>query len=111
MPESVLPFFLNDSELMLDELKSRSKNIDIILGALYRDGKENRNSIYIFHDGKFIVGDKIVLVPFGERNPLPQWASGWVNRVFFDGAPDYTPAKTTHRFQDRWENLQRSCML
>jgi len=93
LPESVLPFFLNESQIMIEELKNRSMKIDIILGSLYHNKNENRNSIYYFHKGKFKVGDKIVLVPFGEENPLPNWLSGWVNIIFFDGAPDYTPAK------------------
>ncbi len=93
LPESVLPFFLNSSKEMLKELKRRSFDIDIVLGALYQDKNQNRNSLYFFHKGKFIVSNKVVLVPFGESNPLPKWASRWVNRIFFDGAPDYTPAK------------------
>jgi apolipoprotein N-acyltransferase len=39
------------------------------------------------------VADKVVLVPFGEANPLPDWASRWVNEIFFDGAPDYKAAE------------------
>jgi apolipoprotein N-acyltransferase len=99
LPESVFPFFLNESEVMLNELKKRSMDIDIILGALYHAKNQNRNSIYIFQKGNFRVGDKIVLVPFGEENPLPDWASKWINRIFFDGAPDYTPAKSPTDFK------------
>ena len=33
--------------------------------------------------------DKAVLVPFGERNPLPDWMSDIVNKIFYDGAVDY----------------------
>jgi len=99
LPESILPFFLNKSKLMLEELKRRSKEIDIILGALYRTPKTNRNSLFFFHKGSFIVSDKIVLVPFGENNPLPSWASKWINKIFFDGAPDYMPAKKPTDFK------------
>jgi apolipoprotein N-acyltransferase len=34
-----------------------------------------------------------VLVPFGESNPLPDFLSDWVNKVFYDGAVDYKASK------------------
>ncbi|WP_456432563.1 apolipoprotein N-acyltransferase [Nitratifractor sp.] len=94
LPESVLPLFLNRHPALLDAIKRRSHRIDIVLGALYYDTKKgvNRNSAWFFHDGNATVADKIVLVPFGETNPLPRWAGKWINRIFFDGAPDYVPA-------------------
>ena len=98
LPESVLPIFLNREAAILDALKKRSEEIDIVLGALYFRNGENRNSAYFFHDGSYTVADKIVLVPFGEANPLPDWASRWVNAIFFDGAPDYRPAETPTDF-------------
>ncbi len=93
LPESVIPLFLNREPILMDMLKSRSKYIDIVVGALYLDGDIHRNSAYIFREGNYTVADKSVLVPFGESNPLPYWLSGIVNRIFFDGAPDYKPAK------------------
>ncbi len=93
LPESVIPLFLDREPLLIDMLKSHSKKIDIIVGALYLDGKIHRNSAYIFRNGNYRVADKIVLVPFGESNPLPDWLSGIVNRIFFDGAPDYQAAR------------------
>ncbi|ADV47257.1 apolipoprotein N-acyltransferase [Nitratifractor salsuginis] len=99
LPESVLPLFLNREPQLLRALEDRSKKIDILLGALYRgaDG-QNRNSAYLFHQGSYRVANKVVLVPFGEANPLPDWASRWVNRLFFDGAPDYRPASHSTDF-------------
>ncbi len=93
LPESVLPIFLNQEPRLLKALQERSLKIDIVLGALYRNKRgENRNSAYLFHKGSYQVANKVVLVPFGEANPLPSWASRWINKIFFDGAPDYTPA-------------------
>jgi apolipoprotein N-acyltransferase len=93
LPESVLPIFLNHSPAILKALQERSKKIDIVLGALYlTPDRRNRNSAYRFHEGNYTVADKVVLVPFGEANPLPSWAGRWINRIFFDGAPDYKAA-------------------
>jgi len=89
LPESVFPFFLNRRPKILGRLITRSRKIDIIIGALYWDHGVHRNSTYHFHQGHYAVADKVILVPFGEANPLPQWASRWVNRIFFDGAVDY----------------------
>ena len=69
---------------------TRSQHIDIIIGALYLDGTTHRNSTYLFHRGRYTIANKVVLVPFGEANPLPEFASRWVNQIFFDGAIDYT---------------------
>ncbi|NKQ40893.1 MAG: apolipoprotein N-acyltransferase [Sulfurovum sp.] len=89
LPESIFPFFLNNEPKILGELLKRSKNITIVMGALYLDGTTHRNSTYIIQDGKYKVANKVLLVPFGESNPLPEWAGKWVNKIFFDGAIDY----------------------
>ncbi len=88
LPESVFPIFLNRSKL-LDKLKEKAKQISIVTGGLYWDGKTPRNSTYVFTGDKISVANKVVLVPFGESNPLPDFLSEWVNKVFYDGAVDY----------------------
>ena len=90
LPESVLPFFLNNEPKILQALLERSHQITIVIGALYLDGTIHRNSTYIFQDGHYTIANKVRLVPFGESNPLPDWASRWVNQIFFDGAVDYS---------------------
>jgi len=89
LPESVFPLFLNRSEKLLKKLETRAKEISIVTGGLYWDGRKPRNSTYIFTDNKTTVANKVILVPFGESNPLPDFLSHWVNRVFYDGAVDY----------------------
>ncbi len=88
LPESVFPIFLNRSKF-LDKLQEKAKYISIVTGGLYWDGKTPRNSTYIFTDNKITVANKVILVPFGESNPLPDFLSNWVNKVFYDGAVDY----------------------
>jgi apolipoprotein N-acyltransferase len=89
LPESVFPIFLNRSEALLSKLEEKAKHISIVTGGLYWDGETPRNSTYIFTDGKIQVANKVLLVPFGEANPLPDFLSDWVNEVFYDGAVDY----------------------
>ena len=93
LPESVFPVFLNHSQALIDKLQERAKQISIVTGGLYWDGKTPRNSTYIFTNGKITVANKVVLVPFGESNPLPDFLSDWVNNVFYDGAVDYKASK------------------
>jgi len=88
-PESVFPIFLNHSQETIDKLQKRAKHISIVTGGLYWDGKTPRNSTYIFTNDTLTVANKVVLVPFGESNPLPDFLSNWVNKVFYDGAIDY----------------------
>jgi apolipoprotein N-acyltransferase len=90
LPESVFPLFLNYEQPLFERLQQRAKQINIVTGALFLDGKTPRNATYIFtRDGRVTVANKVVLVPFGEANPLPDFLSRWVNRIFYDGAVDY----------------------
>jgi len=89
LPESVFPVFLNREEKLFNTLKEKAKHISIVTGALYWDGTTPRNSTYIFTKGSVTIANKVILVPFGEANPLPDFLSDWVNDVFYDGAVDY----------------------
>ena len=93
LPESVFPVFLSHSQELIDKLQERAKQISIVTGGLYWDGKTPRNSTYIFTKNHIQVANKVVLVPFGESNPLPDFLSDWVNKVFYDGAVDYKASK------------------
>jgi len=93
LPESVFPIFINRSEELLEKLDEKAKHISIVTGGLYWDGKTPRNSTYIFTNGKISVANKVILVPFGESNPLPEFLSNWVNKVFYDGAVDYVASR------------------
>ena len=88
-PESIFAFFLNERQGLMTTLQALSNDITIVIGGLYLDNNIPRNSTYLFRNGEFRVIDKAVLVPFGEQNPLPKWLGNIVNRIFFDGAPDY----------------------
>ena len=89
LPESIFALFLNRQPVLMEALEQRSYKINIVLGALYFDDNIPRNSTYIFTQGKYKIANKVVLVPFGEANPLPKFMSSWINDLFFDGAPDY----------------------
>jgi apolipoprotein N-acyltransferase len=88
-PESIFAFFLNNHQNLMTTLQALSNDITIVIGALYLDDTIPRNSTYIFKGGKFQIANKAVLVPFGEQNPLPKWMGKIINKIFFDGAPDY----------------------
>lgn len=95
LPESVFPVFLNHSQELMEVLQEKAKQISIVTGGLYWDGKTPRNSAYIFTGNTITVANKVVLVPFGESNPLPDFLSDWVNKVFYDGAVDYKASAHT----------------
>ena len=89
LPESVFPLFLNYDKGLIAKLEKRAENISIVVGGLYWDGKTPHNSTYIFANEKITIANKVLLVPFGESNPLPDFLSDWVNKVSYDGAVDY----------------------
>lgn len=99
LPESVFPVFVNHTQSIIDNLQARAKKISIVTGGLYWDGKTPRNSTYIFTEGKITVANKVLLVPFGESNPLPDFLSKWVNEVFYDGAVDYVASSDIIDYQ------------
>ncbi len=89
-PESVFPLFLNLEPKLLSQLQEKAKKIDMVIGALYWDKTIPRNSTYVFANDKITVINKVVLVPFGEANPLPQWLGKYINKIFFkEGVIDY----------------------
>jgi len=99
-PESVLPLYLNKNYRLIDRLKEKSKNIAIVIGALRLEDAVPRNSTYIFTKGDIeAIANKVILVPFGESNPLPDWLGKWVNKIFFDGAIDYKASSEITKYE------------
>jgi apolipoprotein N-acyltransferase len=89
-PESIFPLFLNLEPELLKTLQEKSQNIDMVIGGLYWDKNTPRNSTYIFHQNQISVANKVVLVPFGEQNPLPAWLGKFINKIFYkEGVLDY----------------------
>lgn len=83
LPETAFPFVLNKS-FALDVLKELSQNITIIAGGMREDSDgEIYNSIYIIQNGDFSYIDKVVLAPFGEKIPLPEFLAKPLRKVFF----------------------------
>lgn len=99
LSESAFPLFLNLESKLVDRLKELSREIAIHTGALYYDNGEVYNSTYLFIDGEMEIAKKSVLVPFGERNPLPKFMSEFINDLFFDGASDYSKSSSPTDFK------------
>ncbi len=92
LPESAFPLFLDYDTPLLLKLLDLSQQIAIVTGALHTEGEKIYNSTFVFDKGRYIILDKVILVPFGEEIPLPKPIARLVNRLFFGGASDYTPA-------------------
>jgi len=90
--ESAFALFLNVEPLLMEKLKSLSKEITIVTGALYADGTDSYNSTYYFVDGEVTIANKVILVPFGEEIPLPKFLGKIINEIFYNGAEDYKTA-------------------
>ena len=96
--ESAFPLYLNLEKETLKRLKNLSHKIAIVTGALHVKDAKVFNSSYFFKNGEFEIADKVVLVPFGERIPLPRWAVKLINDIFFDGAKDFKGASAVSDF-------------
>lgn len=84
-PENALPLFLNTNDILLEILKNKSQNIDILVGALAISNNKIYNSSYLFKNGDFKRFDKAYLVPFGEYLPLPKMIKNFINDKIFKG--------------------------
>lgn len=91
LPETAFPFELNLYDNMINILKNASKDIIILTGAIELKDGMFYNSAYLFQDGKMEIFNKIILVPFGEKIPLPEIFVHLINKYFFDNAIDFTP--------------------
>jgi len=92
LPESTFPLFINSHPDLVEILSKLSQKIVIWTGGLFSEDGNYYNTAYLFKDGRYKVAKKVVLVPFGEYIPLPKFISKWINRIFFDGVQDFTPA-------------------
>lgn len=92
LPESVFPFYMNKAPLILERLKEFSYGITIVAGALLKEEDLHYNVTYMFEDGNINIAKKMILVPFGEYIPLPEFAREFINKFFFAGAADFKTA-------------------
>jgi apolipoprotein N-acyltransferase len=99
LPESAFPLFLNHSEILLSVLKQKSYQIAIVTGALGTSDNKLYNSTYLFDKGEVKRLDKLILVPFGEEIPLPNFIKDLINRLFFDSAIDYSHANSVSDYE------------
>jgi apolipoprotein N-acyltransferase len=90
--ESAFALFLNVEPLLMKRLKTLSKEIVIVVGALYANETDSYNSTYYFIDEDVTIANKVILVPFGEEIPLPKFLSKIINDIFYNGAEDYKTA-------------------
>lgn len=91
-PESFFPLYMNKNPLLLEQLLTFSHDITIVAGSLLNENYEHYNVTYMFADGDFQIAKKMILVPFGEYIPLPQFAKKFINDTFFDGGSDFKTA-------------------
>ncbi len=98
-PESTIARFINEEPDILGFLTSKSQDISIIIGALYLDERIPRNSTYLFEADEFTAMHKVVLVPFGEYNPLPDFIGKWINKVIYNDGVDYKPVEKISDYQ------------
>jgi apolipoprotein N-acyltransferase len=99
LPESAFPLFLDHSEILLSVLKQKSHQIAIVTGALGTSDHKLYNSTYLFDKGEVKRLDKLILVPFGEEIPLPNFIKDLINRLFFDSAIDYSHASSVSDYE------------
>lgn len=86
-PETILPFILNSEnpleQSVQQKLLTLSKDIVIVLGAFSEQNLAFHNSTYIFANAKMQILNKVILAPFGERIPLPDFLAKPLYKVFF----------------------------
>ncbi|MDR1554954.1 MAG: apolipoprotein N-acyltransferase, partial [Campylobacteraceae bacterium] len=99
LPETSFALYLNKNEVIMDRLLQYSNDIAIITGGLAYENDKYYNSAYFFNKGQIKRADKVTLVPFAEKIPLPDFLVSIINDIFFDGADDFTEALSPTDFE------------
>ena len=92
LPETTFPVLLNKNIKLMNVLLEKSKQIDIIAGALYYENEQYYNVTFHFSQNSYKIAKKYILVPFGEEIPLPSFFTKIINDIFYKGAKDYAKA-------------------
>lgn len=108
LPETAFTSILNIKEDLLEQLKIKSNEIDIITGSLYLENKQIYNATYYFSKGNVQIAKKVVLVPFGEEIPLPKFFVDLINKVFYNGAQDYSKAQNPTDFEIKGQKFRNA---
>lgn len=108
LPETAMPTVLNRSNALMEILKDKSYEIDIITGALYLEKDQVFNATYHFSKGEVQIAKKVVLVPFGEEIPLPEFFVNLINNTFYNGAKDYAKADKPTDFEIKGDKFRNA---
>jgi apolipoprotein N-acyltransferase len=108
LPETAFTTVLNRNEALLEKLKELSYKIDIITGALYVEDSQIYNASYHFSKGEVEIAKKVVLVPFGEEIPFPKFLVDFINKIFYNGAQDYSKASAPTDFTIKGEKFRNA---
>ena len=108
LPETAFTSALNRNDNLLQKLKELSFKIDIITGALYIEDNQIYNASYHFTKGQIQIAKKVVLVPFGEEIPFPKFLVDLINKVFYNGAQDYSKASEPTDFMIKGEKFRNA---
>lgn len=83
LPETSFPTILNKNLILLHELETLSHEIYIVTGAFREENNHIYNSAYYFKNGEYFYSDKVILAPFGEKIPLPDFLANPLYKIFF----------------------------
>jgi len=108
LPETAFTTVLNKNATLLERLKELSYKIDIITGALYVEDNQIYNASYHFSKGEIQIAKKVVLVPFGEEIPFPKFLVDFINKIFYNGAQDYSKASAPTDFVIKGEKFRNA---
>lgn len=108
LPETAFTNVLNKNAELLERLIYLSNEIDILTGALYVENNQIYNASYFFTKGEIQVAKKVVLVPFGEEIPLPKYFVDLINKLFYNGASDYSKASSPTDFIIKGEKFRNA---
>ena len=100
LPETAFPIALNRATLILKDLADLSQKIVIVVGGLRIDERGKIfNSSYLFEKGQIKIIDKVILAPFGEKIPLPDFIARRLQKIFFGTEDEMQSAKNVQNFQ------------
>lgn len=82
LPETAFPFILEQTHYF-PLLQNLSHQATLVVGSMRQNKQGLYNSTYVFQKGKVQVFDKVILAPFGEKIPLPEFLEKPLRDVFW----------------------------
>lgn len=105
-PETAFPFVLERTHYFA-LFKQLSYQATLVIGSMQAKDSRLYNSTYVFQEGEVKIFDKVILAPFGEKIPLPDFLAKPLHKIFLgDHSPQFSASSNFGSFIFEGERIK-----